>query len=73
MIKFSYHSKHLAVSLEIYADLESVSGRFNMAEKNSNTSYTEKYQEHISWSFSCINDEFRKPVVLCRRKNANDL
>ena len=48
MIKFSYHFKQLSVSFEIYADLESVSGRFNMAEKDSNTSYTEKYHEHIS-------------------------
>ena len=37
-----------------------------------NTSYTEKYQDHIPCSFAykivCIGDRFRKPVVLYRGK-----
>ena len=39
-----------------------------------NTSYNEKYQDHIPCSFLykvvCIDDRFSKPVVLYRGKNA---
>ena len=37
------------------------------------TSYLEKHQDHIPYSFAqkffCINDKFRKSVVLCRSKS----
>ena len=40
----------------------------------SDTSYTEKYQDHIPCSFAykivCVDDIFSKPVVLYRGKNA---
>ena len=43
-----------------------------MIEKK-NTSYTEKYQSHIPYSFAyklvCIDDKFNKPVILYRGKN----
>ena len=42
--------------------------------KTKNTSYTEKYQDHIPCNFAyhvvCIDDKFNKPVVFCRGKNA---
>ena len=43
-------------------------------DKNKGTSYTKKEQDHILCSFSdklvCIDDKFRKPIVLYRGKNA---
>ena len=42
--------------------------------ENNNASYTEKYQDHISFSFAykvvCTDDRFSKPVILYRGKNA---
>ena len=42
--------------------------------KNNNTSYTEKYQDHtpcsLAYKVVCTDDKFSKPVVLCRGKNA---
>ena len=44
------------------------------SDRNNNTLYTEKYQDHIPCSFAykvvCVNDRFSKPVVLYRGKNA---
>ena len=72
LIKFNNRSKQLAVSFEIYADFESVLKGVQRVNKDSNTSYTEKYEHHISWSFAysvvCIDDRFSKPVILYRGK-----
>ena len=42
-------------------------------DRDKNTSYTEKYQDHIPCNFAykliCIDDKFSKPVVLHRGKN----
>ena len=44
-----------------------------VSNKN-NGSYTEKYQDHIPFSFAdnivCIGNKFRKKVALYKRKNA---
>ena len=44
----------------------------NHTNSDKNTSYTEKYQDHIPCSFFykliCIDDKFCKPDVLCRGK-----
>ena len=44
------------------------------SDRGDNTSYTEKYQDHIPWSFSyqlvCIDNNFSKPIVLFRGKDA---
>ena len=42
--------------------------------KGNDTLYTEKYQDHIPNSFAdkvvCVDDNFSKPIVLYRGKNA---
>ena len=47
--------------------------RVSCSDRKKNTSYTEKYQKHISCSFAykggCIDDKFSKPVVLYSGKN----
>ena len=43
-------------------------------DKKKQTSYTEKYQDHIPCIFAykviCIVDKFSKPIVFCREENA---
>ena len=73
LIKFKNHFKQLAVAFEIYADSECVLKRNKFNNRDNNISFTEKYQDHIPCSFPyrvvCIDDKFRKPVVLFRGKN----
>ena len=46
------------------------------SNKNNNTSYTEKYQDHIHCSFAfkvvCIDDKLSKSVVLYREKKCSE-
>ena len=60
------------VPFKIYADFESGLKRVQKTNRDVNASYSEKYQEHISCSFSykivCIDDRFSKPAVLYRGK-----
>ena len=67
MVQFKNHSKQLVVSIKIYAGFESVVSRVKRVDRDSNASYTEKYQEHIPCSFSYkigfIDDKFSKLVV----------
>ena len=51
-IKFKNDFKKLAVPFKICANFESVSERLQKKDRNKNTSYTEKYQGHISCSFA---------------------
>ena len=73
-IKFKNYFKQLTVPFKIYADFESVLKRVRGSDRKNNTSYNERYQDHILCSFVykvvCTNDKFRKPVVLYRGKNA---
>ena len=73
-IKLKNHFKQLAVPFKMHADFESVLKRVKSSDKNNNTSYTEKYQDHIPGSFAykvvCIDHRFSKPVVLYRGKSA---
>ena len=73
-IEFNNHFKQLAVPFKIYADSECVLKRVKSYDKNSNTSYTGKYQAYISYSLAykvvCIDDKFSKKVVLIKVKNA---
>ena len=73
-IKFKNHFQKLDVPFKIYDDF-----KFNLKvaqsnDRNDNTSYTEKYQDHISCSFVYkivfIDDKFNKLIVLYRGKNA---
>ena len=72
-IKFKNHFQKLDVPFKIYDDFE-----FNLKvaqsnDRNDNTSYTEKYQNHISCSLVYkivfIDDKFNKLIVLYRGKN----
>ena len=66
-IKFKFSSKQLAVRFEIYTRFESVSKGVQSDDKDSNASYTKKYQEHIPCSFVYkvvyIRNRFSKAVV----------
>ena len=70
--KFKNHFKQLAVPFKIYANFECNMKR--VKDENNNTSYTEKYQDHIPCSFAykvvCIDDKFSKVIDLHRDRNA---
>ena len=70
-IRFKYYLKQLAVLFKIYADFECLSKRVQSGDRN-NSSYIEKYQDHIPCSFAykviCIDNKFSKKVVLYRGK-----
>ena len=72
-IKSKNYFKQLAVQFKIYADFESLLKRVKSRDKN-DTSYIEKYQDHIPCSFAykvdCIDDKSSKKVVLYRGRNA---
>ena len=46
--------------------------KLQIKDRDKNTSYTEKYQDHTPCSFAykvlCIDDKFSKPAVLYREK-----
>ena len=68
-IEFKYF-KQIPVPFKIYADFEC--GLKSV--KSYKGFYLKKYQDHISFSFSyklvCVDDEFTKPIVVFRGKNA---
>ena len=72
LIKFKTHFKQLAVPFKIYVHFELVLEKIHNYDRGKNTSYTEKYQDHISCNFAykvvCIDDKFSKPVVIYREK-----
>ena len=74
LIKLKYYFKQLAVPFKIYADFECNVKRVKCSNRSENTSYTEKYWDHIPCSFAykvvCVDDKFSKPVVLYRGENA---
>ena len=51
-IKFKNHFKQIAVPFKIYGDTESNLEKIQINDKDKNTSYTEKYQDHIPCSFA---------------------
>ena len=70
-ISFKNYSKQLPVPFKIYADFECIlnaasSKGVKSSDKN-NVSYTEKYQDHIPFSFAykfvCVDNKFSKDVV----------
>ena len=70
-IKVKDHFKQLPVPFTICADFETVLKGVRGSDWN-NTSYTEKYQKRIPYSFAykvvCIEDKFSKPVVFYKGK-----
>ena len=75
-IRFRNYSEQILAPFKIYADYECILKKVDcdVIERNSNISYTRKYQYHIPCSFAynafCINNKFSKKVVLYRGKNA---
>ena len=74
--EFKNHFKQLGVPFKIYADFEYLLKGVRNRDKN-NTSYTEKYQDHIPCSFAskvvCSYNKqylFSKKAVLYRGENA---
>ena len=70
-IGFKNYFKQLVVLFKICDDFESALKGVISNHKN-NTSYTEKYQDHISYfayKVVCIDDKFSKKVVLYGGKN----
>ena len=69
LIEFKNHFKQLAVPFKIYGDFESLLKEVKSNNRN-NTSYKEKYQDHIPCSFAykvvCTDDKFSKKFVLYR-------
>ena len=69
--EFKNRFKQLAVPFKIYADFECLLKGVKSSDK-SNTSYTEKYQDHIPCSFVYnvvyVDNKFSKRVVLYRGK-----
>ena len=70
LIKFKNYPKQLAMPFKIYADFESVLEGFQRYNRDSNTSCTKKYHEHIPFTYKvvCIDDRLSKSVVLYRKK-----
>ena len=70
IIKFENYFKQIPVPFKIYADFECNLKKIKCNED----SYTEKYQDHIPCSFAykivCIDDNFTKPTIIYRGKNA---
>ena len=63
----------MPVPFKLYADFECILKKVESSNK-SYGSYTEKYQDHIPFSFAykgtCVDNKFSKKVVLYRGKNA---
>ena len=71
-IRFKNYFKQLPVTFIIYADFECILKGVKNSDK-CNSSYTEKYQDHVHCSFAykvvCIDNRFSKGVVLYRGQN----
>ena len=73
-ISFKNYSKQIPVPLKIFADFESIFEKVygDIIETN-NSSYTEKYQDHVPCSFAnkvvCVDNKFSKEIVLYRGKD----
>ena len=67
-IKIKNHFKQLETPLKIFVDFECITKRVKGNDKNNNTSYTKKDQDHIPCIFAykvvCVHNNFNKPVVL---------
>ena len=77
-ISFKNYFKQLAVPFKVYADFGCLLNviplkRVKSSDKE-NSSYTEKYQDHIPCSFAynvvCVDNKFSKKVILYSGKNA---
>ena len=74
-ISFKNYFKQIHISFKIYADFECILEKFDCdIGCSSNSSYTRKYQEHVSCSFAykvvCVDNKYSKKVNLYRGKDA---
>ena len=74
-ISFKNYSKQVPVSFKIYADFECILKSCDNGIGNKCFSYTKKYQDHVSCSFSCkvvcVDNKYSREIVLYRgKKNA---
>ena len=77
-IRFKNYFKQLPVPFKIYTDfgciLNAIPSKEVKSSSKNNGSYTEKYQNHIPYSFAykvaCVDNKFSKKVVLYRGKSA---
>ena len=75
LIRFKNYSRQIPVPFKIFDDFECIFKKVDcdIIERNSNITYTRKYQDHIPCSFAykvvCIDNKFSKNVVLYRGKN----
>ena len=73
-IEFKNFNRQIPVTFNIYADFECLLKNFDCGTNNGCFSYTSKYHDHISCSFTyklvCVDDKFSKDLVLHRGKNA---
>ena len=73
-ISFKSCFKQVLSPLKIYADFECILKKVECDSIKNNSSYTEKYELHITCSFAykvvCIDKKFSKKVVLYRGTNA---
>ena len=57
--------RYIKPPLEIYADSESILVPVNNRKRNLDGIYTNKYQDHVAWSFGyklvCVDDQFCRP------------
>ena len=71
-IESKNHFKKLAIPFKVYVNTAYNLEKIHINDIDKKTSYTEKYQIHISSSFAykvvCIDDKFSKPVDLYRGK-----
>ena len=69
IIEFENYFKQLQVPFKIYADFEYYLRDVEIYEG----SYTRKYFDHVPCSYAykvvCIDDRFRKSIVVCGGKN----
>ena len=71
-IGFKNYFKKLAVPFKLHADFECFLKGVKSSDRNNNSSYTEKYQDHIPCSFAYkvvfVDNKFSKKVALSEEK-----
>ena len=71
-IKFKNYFNQIAVSFKIYVDTECNLEKIHINDREKNTSYTEKYKNHIPCSFAnkvvCIDDNLANQLLFTEKK-----
>ena len=68
-VKFKTYDRKIKSPFMIYADFESILVPEDNGKKNTENSYTNKYQKHIACSYGyklvCVNDKISKSFKRC--------